>query len=225
MIEKDKSKYKVEFLGEKTATNLLTYKVIILGLYGVGKTTIINKLMKKETDKEYSPTINVDIKTFHVKVNGKIIQIQIWDCCGNDQFALKTRNLFINSSVALLVYAINDKEKSFNDLKSWYNILKEHCYDSILFLLGNKSDLENAREVTKEDVETFKNNYDDIKMFFETSAKNDENINKLLDNIVISIYEKIKNDKKNLENALNDNSSIKLNLENHKKKKKKKWFC
>ena len=43
MIEKDESKYKVEFLGEKTATSLLTYKVIILGLYGVGKTTIINK--------------------------------------------------------------------------------------------------------------------------------------------------------------------------------------
>ena len=41
-------------------------------------------------------------------------------------------------------------------------------------------------------------------MFFETSAKNDE---------------------KNLENALNDNSSIKLNLENHKKKKKKNCIC
>ena len=222
MIEKDKSKYKVEFLGEKTATNLLTYKVIILGLYGVGKTTIINKLMKKDTSKEYTPTINVDIKTFHVKVNGKIIQIQIWDCCGNDQFAQKTRNLFINSSVALLVYAINDKQKSFNDLKIWYNILKENSYDSILFLIGNKSDLENEREVTKEDVETFKNNYDDIKMFFETSAKNGENIDELLDNIAISIYDKIKNDEKNLENAMNDNRSYKLNIENHKKKRKKK---
>ena len=222
MIEKDKSKYKVEFLGEKTATNLLTYKVIILGLYGVGKTTIINKLMKKDTIKEYTPTINVDIKTFHVKVNGKIIQIQICDCCGNDQFAQKTRNLFINSSVALLVYAINDKQKSFNDLKIWYNILKENSYDSILFLIGNKSDLENEREVTKEDVETFKNNYDDIKMFFETSAKNGENIDELLDNIAISIYDKIKNDEKNLENAMNDNRSYKLNIENHKKKRKKK---
>jgi len=222
MIEKDKSKYKVEFLGEKTATNLLTYKVIILGLYGVGKTTIINKLMKKDISKECTPTINVDIKTFHVKVNGKIIQIQIWDCCGNDQFAQKTRNLFINSSVALLVYAINDKQKSFNDLKIWYNILKENSYDSILFLIGNKSDLENEREVTKEDVETFKNNYDDIKMFFETSAKNGENIDELLDNIAISIYEKIKNDEKNLENAMNDNRSYKLNMENHKKKRKKK---
>ena len=181
--------------------------------------------MKKETDKEYSPTINVDIKTFHVKVNDKIIQIQIWDCCGNDQFALNTRNLFINSSVVLLVYAINDKEKSFNDLKSWYNILKEYSYDSIIFLIGNKNDLEKEREVTIEDVETFKNNYNDIKMFFETSAKNGENIDKLFDDIAISIYEKIKNDEKNLENSMNDNRSYKLNMENHKKKKKKKWIC
>ena len=181
--------------------------------------------MKKETDKEYSPTINVDIKTFHVKVNDKIIQIQIWDCCGNDQFALNTRNLFINSSVVLLVYAINDKEKSFNDLKSWYNILKEYSYDSIIFLIGNKNDLEKEREVTIEDVETFKNNYNDIKMLFETSAKNGENIDKLFDDIEISIYEKIKNDEKNLENSMNDNRSYKLNMENHKKKKKKKWIC
>ena len=225
MIEKDESKYKVEFLGEKTATSLLTYKVIILGLYGVGKTTIINKLMKKETDKEYSPTINVDIKTFHVKVNGKIIQIQIWDCCGNDQFALNTRNLFINSSVVLLVYAINDKEKSFNDLKSWYNILKEHCYDSILFLIGNKSDLENEREVTKEDVETFKNNYDDIKMFFETSAKNFNNIDKLLENIAISIYEKDTNDENQLDNAIHRERITLIKKESKKGKKKKKNFC
>ena len=51
---------------------IMPKKVIILGLYGVGKTTIINKLMKKDTSKECTPTINVDIKTFHVKVNDKI---------------------------------------------------------------------------------------------------------------------------------------------------------
>ena len=124
--EKDESKYKVEYLGEKRAEDLQTYKVIILGLYGVGKTTIINKLMQKDADKQYEPTISVDVKFFQVKVNDKLIQIQIWDTCGNDEFALHTPNLFKNASIAILVYAINDKEKSFNDLKSWYNILKEH---------------------------------------------------------------------------------------------------
>ena len=49
----DESKYKIEYLGEKFSQDLTSYKVIILGLYGLGKTTIINKLMVKENSKEY----------------------------------------------------------------------------------------------------------------------------------------------------------------------------
>ena len=159
--EKDENKYKVEYLGQKYTQDLLIYKVIILGLYGVGKTTIINNLIKKDTDKEYEPTISVDVIYFQVKVNDKIIQIQIWDTCGNDEFALNTPNLFKNASIAILVYAINNK-KSFQDIEKWYNMLLNHSYDHIIFLIGNKSDLEDQRKVTIEDAENFKNSYDDI---------------------------------------------------------------
>ena len=226
----DESKYKIEFLGEKFSHDLLSYKVIILGLYGVGKTTIINKLMVKESGKEYAPTISVDIKTFQVKVNDKTIQIQIWDCCGNDEFALHTPNLFKNASIAILVYAINDK-KSYQDIGQWYNMLLNHCYDHTIFLIGNKSDLEKERKVTIEEAENYKNNYANIKMFFETSAKNFNNIDKLLENIAISIYEKNENVEKNLENNENDENhlekvkTIKLNKENHKSKNKNKNKC
>jgi len=118
--------------------------------------------MEKEIDGEYKPTMSIDIKNIQAKVNDKIIQISIWDCCGSDKFAQNTPNLFKNTSIALLVYAINDKEKSFNYLESWYNTIKDHSYDNMIFLIGNKSDLEKEREVTIEDGETFKNNHDDI---------------------------------------------------------------
>ena len=85
--EEDKSKYKIEFLGEKFTKDYKMYKVILLGIYGVGKTSIIHKLMNKEVDEEYEPTMSIDIKNIQVKVNDKIIQIQILDTCGNDKFA------------------------------------------------------------------------------------------------------------------------------------------
>ena len=92
--EEDESKYKVELLNEEISKELKTYKVIIVGRYGVWKTRIIHRLMKENVDdKEYSPTISVDTKTFKVKVNDKIIQIQIWDTCGNDEFAQSTPNI------------------------------------------------------------------------------------------------------------------------------------
>ena len=160
--EEDKSKYKIEYLGEKFSKDYKIYKVIVFGTFGVGKTNIINKLIGKEIKKEYEPTISIDIKSIQVKVNNKIIQIQIWDLCGSNKFVQNTPNIFKNTSIALLVYAINNKEKSFDELKNWYNILKEHSYKHKIFLIGNKSDLEKEREVTIEDAEKFKNNYDDI---------------------------------------------------------------
>ena len=60
--------------------------------------------------------MSIDIKNIQFKVNDTIIQISIWDCCGNDKFALNTLNLFKNVSIAILIYAINDKQ-SFMFLK------------------------------------------------------------------------------------------------------------
>ena len=222
--EKGESKYKIEYLGEKYSKELLTNKVIVLGLYGVGKEEIINKLLKRQIDNEYSPTISVDIVNFQVKVNDKIMQIQIWDACGNDEFALHTPNLFKNTSVALLVYDINDKN-SFEALNNWYNMLLNNSYGHSIFLIGNKNNLEKERQVTKEEGEKFKNNYNAIKMFFETSSKDGENIDKLFDNMVISIYEKNEKDQKDLVNSKNNIKAIKLNKKDHKKRKKKKWNC
>ena len=187
--EEDKNKYKIEYLGEKFSKDLKSYKIIFLGKDGSGKESIIHKLMGKEIK-----TIGIDINFIQVKVNDKIIQIRIWNSYGGDIYAQNTPNFFKNSDIAILVYSINDK-KSFEYLNNWYNILKEHSYDSIKFLIGNKSNLEEEREVTIQDVEIFKNNKYDIKIFFETSAKNGENIDKLLDNIAISLYEKVINEK------------------------------
>ena len=89
--EEDKSKYKVEYLGHNFSMNIKVYKLILLGTSGVGKTSTIHKLMNKEIDTCYAPKISVNINNFQVKVNDKIIQIQIWDCCGNDTFAQNTK--------------------------------------------------------------------------------------------------------------------------------------
>ena len=223
--EIDISKYKIEYIGEKLTKDLKVNKVIIIGMLGVGKTSIIHSLMNNEVDKEYSPTMSLDIKHIQTKVNDKIIQIQIWDSCGNDKLAQQQPNLFKDAFIAIIVYAINNK-KSFEELKKWYNLVKEYSFDNIIFLIGNKSDLEEEREITKENVKTFKNNYDDIKIFFETSALNHENMDKLLDNIVISIYEKDINDENKLDNAIKG-GRITLNKEEFtkKRKKKKKKFC
>ena len=224
MAYEDKSKYKIEYIGEKFSKDLTSYKVIVIGRYDVGKTAIINLIMQKSVDKEYDPKLSIDIKNIQFKVNDTIIQIGIWDCCGNDKFALNTPNLFKNASIAILVYAINDLN-SFNDLEKWHNMLKEYSKDSIIFLIGNKNDLEKEREVTIEEGEAFKNNYYDIKMFFEASALICKNIDNLLDNIAISIYEKNKKLENDEDNALRKTISLVKEDFLKRGKKNKKKLC
>ena len=70
--------------------------------------------------------------------------------------------MFINSSIVILVYSINDKEKSFKIIEQWHNMLLKNSDDYIIIWIGNKSDLEKERKVKLKDAETFKNNYHDI---------------------------------------------------------------
>jgi len=222
--EEDKSKYNIEYLGEKFSKDLLSYKIIAIGKYGVGKSTTIHKLMDKVIDKEYAPTMSIDIKNIQFKVNDKIIQLNVWDCCGNDKFALSTPNLFKNVSIAILIYAINDKE-SCNKLEQWYNMLQEHSKESMKFLIGNKIDLEKEREVTIEEAEKFKDLHDDIKIFFETSALYGNNMDKLLDNITISIYKKDTSDENMEDKAIKKTLTIVKEDFTKEGKKKKKKCC
>ena len=114
--------------------------------------------------------------------------MQLCDTNNNEQ-SLKTQNIFKNVSLAIFVYSIDDRS-SFEQIEKLYNILNKNSVDSIKFLIGNKSDLNKEREVSKEDGESIKQNYD-FKYFLETSAKFNNNIDELMNNILNSLYQKL----------------------------------
>ena len=222
-IEDNGKKYKIEYLGERLDRNFKTKKVIIIGLNCVGKTTISFHLLKGEFI-NCAPTISLDLANYQMKVNDEIIQIQFWDTCGNEEFVEQTPNLFNDTFLAIIVYAINNK-RSFEDVGTWYNILREKCLGSLVYLIGNKCDLEEERKIQKYEGEELKNQYN-FNYFMETSAKTGSNIINLLDKIAINIYEKIKVEEE-IYNKKNEGrfSLKKEDLDNKMKSKKKKIFC
>ena len=217
--EKEK-KYEVEFIGEKYSNDLKTYKVIIIGDQGVGKSSIIYRTITGKFNGECAPTISLDIVNYQIKVNKVLIQIQFWDTCGNDEFVASTPNLFKNASLSIITYAINNR-KSFENISSWNNILYKNSRECIIYLIGNKSELKEEREVRKEDGENLKDSYN-FNHFFEISAKTGSNIEEFIKTIAISLYEIFEKDK-NLE----DNQRISLQQREifKKKKNRKKEKC
>ena len=149
------------------------------------------------------------------------MQINLWDACGNEEFAKTTPNLFRNVIMAIIVYSINDIQ-SFNNLNTWLNILRENSKDCLIYLIGNKIDLE--RKVDKETAEKFKRDYE-LNYFSEISAKNGFGVEQMINQIAIAIYEKEKKDNKDLKNQGKskeqlDNNNIYLERKGKRKKKK-----
>ena len=148
----------------------LSFKLIVIGNSGVGKSCLTIKAIKNKFADFYYPTIGFEFFSFNLKIEDVNIKLQIWDTCGQEAYRSIINSFYRNSSLAIIVYAIDDKQ-SFKDLESWLNDIKSKANPDIkIILIGNKVDLEDKREVEKEMGEKFcKDN--DLCLFMETSAK------------------------------------------------------
>ena len=108
-----------------------------------------------------------------MKINDKVIKLQIWDTCGQEIYKSLISNFYRNSSLAVVIYAIDNKE-SFNHAENWLNDLKRQANPDVrIFLVGNKADLED-RKISKEEGEKYKE-AQHLDLFMKTSAKTGHN--------------------------------------------------
>ena len=161
---------KYEILSEDHTDFDMSFKLIVIGDSGVGKSCLTNNAVKNIFNDSYNATVGFEFFTFNIKINDKVVKLQIWDTCGQELYRSLITNFYRNSSLAIIVYAINSKE-SFEDIEMWLRELRTHSSPDIkVFLIGNKVDLEDEREIKKEEGEAFcKENK--INLFMESSAK------------------------------------------------------
>ena len=168
-IESDEN-VKYEIMPDDYTQYDLSFKVIVIGDSGVGKSCLTNKATNNIFEENYNATVGFEFFTLNLKMFNKIIKLQIWDTCGQELYRSLITNFYRNSSLAIIVYAINS-EPSFESIDMWLKELRTHSNpDAKVFLIGNKIDLEKERKITKEKGEKFKelNNLD---LFMEASAK------------------------------------------------------
>ena len=233
-IPLDVSKYNISIVKDEEVTPYLKekfFKLIIIGDIGTGKSSIINSLVKGKFKENYQATIGFDIFKYTRKVNDIIININIWDTCGLIDFSSCTTNLFKDAIIAIIVYEI-DKRKSFENIQNWVNLFKLNSQpDTIIFIVGNKSDLEDKREVKKEEgIEYTKLN--NFNCFMETTAKDDTIVNELFQQALARLYEYYKiydknedDDEEIKENFRKKRDTIILQKHNHNNKKKINKNC
>ena len=161
---------KAEVLSDDYNQYDLSFKMIVIGDAGVGKSCLTSKAAKGVFDDAYSATVGFEFLTFNVKIEGKVIKLQIWDTCGQEIYRSLISSFYRNASLAMMVYSI-DSKVSFTHIETWLKEVKLQSNPDIkIFLIGNKADLDEQREVQLNEAKQFKDE-NGIHFFSEASAK------------------------------------------------------
>ena len=170
-----------------SALNENVYKILLLGDSTVGKTCFLMKYTDKTFQEEHMTTIGFDYRIKSMKLkNGKTVKIQIWDTAGQDKFRAIKKNYYKGSHGIILIYDITNP-KTFQNITDWVSQVREEAsHNVVIYLIGNKIDLSNERNVSTEEGKELAEKLG--LPFNEASALDGTNINEIFDDIVERIH-------------------------------------
>jgi small GTP-binding protein len=171
--------------------NEIKMKIIRLALLGdsaVGKTSIISTFLNYEFNEDFISTIGWDKRKKTIKLeNGKKIDLSIWDTAGQERFHSVALKVIRKAQGIVVVFDLT-KKGTFDNVVNWLDIIKDNFNEVTIVLFGNKCDCESLREVTTEEATEFaqKKNIP----YFETSAKNNINIEEGFSKIANEVFKR-----------------------------------
>jgi len=128
-------------------------------------------------DSAYQATIGIDFLSKTMYLEDRTVRLQLWDTAGQERFRSLIPSYIRDSSVAIVVYDITNRASFMNTSKWVDDVRAERGNDVIIILVGNKTDLNDRRQVTPDEAE--KRAKELNIMFIETSAKAGHNVKAL----------------------------------------------
>jgi len=162
------------------------FRVVIVGDSGVGKSNLLTRFTSQTFSYDTKSTIGVDFSDKTLMVQGERVKAQIWDTAGQERYRGITQHYYRGATGALIVYDISSRD-SFENAEFWLEEVKKHsASDIVILLIGNKSDLEERREVETSEATAFaeENNVS----FLETSALDDTNVEEAFTMCIEEVY-------------------------------------
>ena len=170
----------------------------MLGDSGVGKSSIIDRLINGKFDENLGVSMSIDMKKKELEIDNYSILLQLWDTAGNESFKSIIRSVYLETSIAFIVYDVT-KANSFEKVQFWLEEARHSLREDCLYILiANKIDLGNV--ITEEEGLDFmkKNNID---LFYEISTKTGENFDNTFKQIV-SRFAKDTIDSRNIKESI-----------------------
>lgn len=165
------------------------YKIILIGDSGVGKTNLMSRFTNDVFNLDAPSTIGVEFMSKRIDLgNATEVKLQVWDTAGQERFRAMSRGVYYGSHGVFLTYDITSRE-SFDHLANWLKDIRvQVTQNTVIFLVGNKSDLDHMRVIQQKDGVAFAK--DNGLLFMETSALEKLNVDEAFLFLAQSIREK-----------------------------------
>lgn len=194
-----------------------TYKVVLCGKTGVGKTSIFQQMCgsagSMKSGKAVQKTVMNHEREVIIKLqdSGNTVKFNLWDTVGLESHAKLTRSQFLLSQAVLFVYSANDKE-SLDQLADLLPLARINSQGACFILIQNKIDL--TETVSAEDVRAcFPNN--PFTLEFRTSAETGDGIKEMVQSVAQHLFKKATPMKSIGRHTLNDRGSTSNNCGAH----------
>nr|CDS27765.1 RAB14 member RAS oncogene family [Hymenolepis microstoma] len=166
---------------------------------GVGKSCLMHQFTEKKFFPDCPHTIGVEFGTRIIEINEQKVKLQIWDTAGQERFRSVTRSYYRGAAGTLLVYDIT-RRSTFQRIQNWLTDARRlTSANTVMMMIGNKSDLEEQRDVSYEDAKQLAD--DNNLMFLECSAKSGENVEEVFLETARKIYQNVQEGSVNLNSA------------------------
>lgn len=164
-------------------------KLLMIGDSGVGKTCLLLRYANDSFSPTFITTIGIDFKIKNIEIDDKRVKLQIWDTAGQERFRTITTSYFRGAQGIVLVYDVTDR-RSFESIRNWISQIQQHADVHVnKILVGNKCDMLDEKVVSTEEGKRLAEEFN--MQFWETSAKNDVNVEQSFHSIAKSVKDRI----------------------------------
>lgn len=151
-----------------------TFKCIVIGDGGTGKTTFIRRHQTGEFTKKYVATIGAETHNMIFNTTRGTVQFCVWDTAGQEKFGSLRDGYYIGGQCAIIMFDVTSKV-TYKNVATWHRDLTRVCGENIpIVLVGNKVDVKDRKVKSKSITFNRKKNL----QYYDVSAKSNYNFEK-----------------------------------------------
>ncbi|MCJ1236735.1 GTP-binding nuclear protein gsp1/Ran [Varicellaria rhodocarpa] len=150
-----------------------TFKLVLVGDGGTGKTTFVKRHLTGEFEKKYIATLGVEVHPLGFSTNYGAIQFDVWDTAGQEKFGGLRDGYYINGQCGIIMFDVTSRI-TYKNVPNWHRDLVRVCENIPIVLTGNKVDVKERKVKAKTITFHRKKNL----QYYDISAKSNYNFEK-----------------------------------------------